>query len=251
MNNVLSLHLPPPQRQPWKVPLAALALLWMLAPRPAAAELVLLTDGHHLKVRAYELAGPEAMRLTLPSGGRLTLPMSRIERVIDDEVPLPEPAPEVVEPEVVIAPPVAIEVAFDESQPVPQAPYGELIHQTARRHRLNPQVVSALIQAESAYDRWALSRKGARGLMQLMPATAQRFGVQSSELWEPQRNLEAGARYLRWLLDRFDGDLLLALAGYNAGEGSVQRYGGVPPYRETRNYIRRIYRTLGLPAPTV
>ncbi len=230
----------------------ALALVAVL-PAPAEAELVLMTNGHFVKVREYELLGQERMKLTLPSGGQMTLSLNRIERVIDDEVPLPEPeapAPEIV-PEPVLVPERAIEVNFKASQAVPSTPYGALIHQTAKRHRLNPQVVAALVKAESAYDRWALSPKGARGLMQLMPATAKRFGVRSSELWEPARNLEAGARYLRWLLDRFDGDLKLALASYNAGEGSVQRYGGVPPYRETRNYIRRIYRTLGLPRPTV
>ncbi len=214
-----------------------------------------MTNGHFLKVREYELVGQDRMKLTLPSGGGMTLPLDRIERIIDDEVPLPEPEPPVPElapePEPEPAPARSVEVNFNPAQPVPTTPYGKLIHQTAKRHRLNPQVVAALIKAESAYDRWALSHKGARGLMQLMPATAKRFGVRASELWEPERNLEAGSKYLRWLLDRFDGDLKLALASYNAGEGSVKRYGGVPPYRETRKYIRRIYQTLGLPRPAV
>ncbi len=232
--------------------MAALAL-WAGLATSADAELVLMTNGHFLKVRAYELVGQNRMKLTLPSGGKMTLSLNRIERIIDDEVPLPDPAsPDpVIVPEPESAAVQTVEVDFNPSQAVPPTPYGKLIHQTAKRHRLNPQVVAALVKAESAYDRWALSHKGARGLMQLMPATAKRFGVRASELWEPDRNLEAGAKYLRWLLDRFDGDLKLALASYNAGEGSVKRYGGVPPYRETRNYIRRIYRTLGMSRPAV
>jgi soluble lytic murein transglycosylase-like protein len=79
-----------------------------------------------------------------------------------------------------------------------------------------------------------------------MPATARRFGLDDAERFEPERNLEAGTRYLRWLLDRFEGDVALALAAYNAGEGTIDRFGGVPPFRETRTYIRRIYSTLGV-----
>ena len=84
--------------------------------------------------------------------------------------------------------------------------------------------------------------------MQLMPATARRFGLAERQIFEPERNLEAGTRYLRWLLDRFDGDVVRALAAYNAGEGTVDRYGGVPPFRETVNYIRRIAGELGVAA---
>jgi hypothetical protein len=80
--------------------------------------------------------------------------------------------------------------------------------------------------------------------MQLIPATARRFGV--SDPWDPQQNLRGGMTYLRWLLDHFNGDVRLALAGYNAGEGAVKRYGGVPPYKETRNYLRKIARVLGV-----
>jgi soluble lytic murein transglycosylase-like protein len=94
---------------------------------------------------------------------------------------------------------------------------------------------------ESAFDARAVSPKGARGLMQLMPATAARFGVK--DIFDPAQNIEAGARYLRFLLDLFDGDISLALAGYNAGEGAVKKYGyTVPPYRETVNYVRKIRR---------
>ena len=143
-----------------------------------------------------------------------------------------------------MAPLVAWE--FDDTAPIPSTPYGAQIFLAAREQGVNPELVAALVRAESAFNAGAVSHKGAGGLMQLMPATARRFGLTDAERFQPARNLEAGTRYLRWLLERFEGDVPLALAAYNAGEGTVARYGGVPPYRETRNYIRRIFRTLGL-----
>jgi hypothetical protein len=227
------------------LPLLALALAAGLGlPAAARAELVLLTGGEVLKVKAYETDGEQAM-LTLVRGGRMRLPIERVERVIDDEV-LPEPDPVPAAAAVAVTVPPAIELGFDDSQPVPEGPYGSLIYETAKRHELNPQVVAALIRAESANRPRAVSHKGARGLMQLMPATANRFGVHKEHLFDPAKNLEAGARYLRWLTDRFPNDLARILAAYNAGEGAVERYGGIPPYRETRDYVRRIFTTLVL-----
>ncbi len=127
-----------------------------------------------------------------------------------------------------------------------KGPYGDLIFETAKRHRVNPQVVAALIRQESAGKPRAVSHKGARGLMQLMPATAERFGVRKEKLFDPKENLEAGVKYLSWLLEQFPNDLARVLAAYNAGENAVLRYGGIPPYRETRNYVKKIYGTLGL-----
>jgi soluble lytic murein transglycosylase-like protein len=103
---------------------------------------------------------------------------------------------------------------------------------------LDPDLVIEVVRAESNFDPQARSHKGALGLMQLIPATAARFGV--DDPLEPAQNLRGGMAYLRWLLARFDGDLKLTLAGYNAGEGAVERHGGVPPYAETRAYVRRI-----------
>jgi len=117
--------------------------------------------------------------------------------------------------------------------------YDELIKQSAARNGVDPNLIVAVMHHESGNNPRALSYKGARGLMQLMPATAARFGV--TNIYDPAQNIEGGARYLRFLLDTFNGDVKLTLAGYNAGENAVFNYGNtIPPYRETRNYVRAI-----------
>ncbi|MDX3930471.1 MAG: lytic transglycosylase domain-containing protein [Stenotrophomonas sp.] len=108
----------------------------------------------------------------------------------------------------------------------------------ARQYGVEEAIVRAIIHAESAYNPTALSRAGAQGLMQLMPPTAARFGVTDS--YDAAQNIRGGVQYLSWLLKRFNGDLTLAAAGYNAGEGAVDRHGGVPPYSETRYYVQRV-----------
>jgi soluble lytic murein transglycosylase-like protein len=116
-----------------------------------------------------------------------------------------------------------------------------LIVSAASYHGIEPLLLYSVMSQESAFDGQAMSPKGARGLMQLMPRTAARFGV--TNIFDPQQNIYAGARYLSLLLDMFDGNVSLALAGYNAGEGAVKRYGNnVPPYPETINYVRKIKR---------
>jgi len=109
---------------------------------------------------------------------------------------------------------------------------------SSARHGVDPVLIYSIMHRESAFKKMAMSYKGARGLMQLMPATAARFGVRN--IFDPAQNIEAGTRYMRWLLTRFNGDVGLALAGYNAGEGAVDKYWGVPPYRETQEYVKRI-----------
>jgi hypothetical protein len=109
---------------------------------------------------------------------------------------------------------------------------------SATRHGVDPVLIYSIMHRESAFKKLAVSYKGASGLMQLMPATAARFGV--SNIFDPAQNIEAGTRYMRWLLNRFNWDVGLALAGYNAGEGAVDKYRGVPPYRETQEYVKRI-----------
>ena len=113
-----------------------------------------------------------------------------------------------------------------------------LLRDAARKHELDPTLVQAVIQVESNYNPKAVSRKGTLGLMQLIPATARRYGV--SDPFDPQQNIEGGVRHLRDLLDIFEGDLNLALAGYNAGVNAVSKYGDLPPYRETRNYVTKV-----------
>jgi len=117
-------------------------------------------------------------------------------------------------------------------------PYHRKIEDVSRRYGLDPDLLKAVIMAESGGEPYAVSRKGALGLMQIMPDTASELGVRDP--FNPHANIEGGARYLRQLLDRFQGNLLLALAGYNAGPSVVERYRGVPPYSETRRYIRRV-----------
>jgi soluble lytic murein transglycosylase-like protein len=113
------------------------------------------------------------------------------------------------------------------------------IVESGRRHSVDPLLLYSIMHQESSFKRRALSYKGASGLMQLMPPTARRFGV--TNIWDAKQNIEGGTRYMRFLLDYFEGDVELALAGYNAGEGAVVKYGyRVPPYAETREYVRRI-----------
>lgn len=114
-----------------------------------------------------------------------------------------------------------------------------LIVESSRRYGIDPMLIYSQMHQESSFKIRATSHKGASGLMQLMPATARRFGV--TQIYDPRQNVDAGVRYMRWLLDTFKGDVVLALAGYNAGEGAVMKYGwNVPPYRETQEYVRRI-----------
>ncbi len=118
------------------------------------------------------------------------------------------------------------------------AAYNDEIVAAAHQYGVDEAIVRAIIHAESAFNPNALSRVGAQGLMQLMPATARRFGVTNS--FEPRQNIQGGVKYLSWLLKRFNGDLTLAAAGYNAGEGAVDRHKGVPPYQETQRYVERV-----------
>jgi soluble lytic murein transglycosylase-like protein len=119
------------------------------------------------------------------------------------------------------------------------------ITESATRNGLDPLLIYSIMHQESSFKQRALSHKGASGLMQLMPGTAARYGV--TNIWDPKQNIEGGSRYMKFLLNRFDGNLSLALAGYNAGEGAVDKYGWrIPPYAETQEYVRRISRRYNL-----
>jgi soluble lytic murein transglycosylase-like protein len=124
------------------------------------------------------------------------------------------------------------------------APYRDLIRAAATRHALAPELIESVILVESNFEARAVSRKGARGLMQLMPATAARLGVRN--VFDVRQNVEGGVRHLRYLVDLYGGNLALALAAYNAGVDAVGRYGGIPPYAETRAYVRRVLRSVAL-----
>lgn len=118
------------------------------------------------------------------------------------------------------------------------APFDRIIHEAAGRHHVDADLIMAVIMAESQFNPSARSKKGARGLMQLMPITADALDV--VDIYSPEENVNAGARHLKWLLDRFDGDLRMALAAYNAGVQNVLRHDGVPPFPQTRAYVKRV-----------
>jgi len=124
---------------------------------------------------------------------------------------------------------------------VPEA-FAKLVDEIAERHAVDRDLVHSMISVESNYNPLAVSNKGALGLMQLVPSTARRFGV--SDAFNPAQNVDAGVRYLKYLLDLYKGDHRLALAAYNSGEGTVERFGGVPPFAETRSYVYRVGRAL-------
>ncbi len=118
-----------------------------------------------------------------------------------------------------------------------RVPYGSIIYREARRNRLTPELVAAVIEAESDFRPRLISEKNAQGLMQIVPSTGHLFGAH--DLFDPEQNIVAGTKYLKYLLDRF-GNLHMALAAYNAGEGNIEKFGGVPPFPETRNYVQRV-----------
>jgi len=214
------------------------ALTLPIVASAASADIVLLTNGRSLKVAAYQPT-ETSMELILPSGGKVYLPLERIERVVDDEImPEPEPAATVAVLERVF--PQKPWHFNERSTPIFKSRYDTVIVEASRKFNVDAALVSAVIKAESDYNPKIVSHKGARGLMQLMPATAKRFGVTDS--FDPVANIYGGTKYLRWLLDTFQGDADFAVAAYNAGEGNVWKYKGVPPFRETKNYIRRIAR---------
>jgi hypothetical protein len=217
----------------------ALVLVFLLCSTVAIqAELVVFDTGDVLKVSTFEIAQGDII-LQLASGGRMRLPIGRIGRILDDEIVEAEP-----EAATIAGP--RFELGFLPTHSVPTAPYGKMIHEASRRYHVNPQLVAAMVQCESRFNPWATSPRGAAGLLQLMPATAKRFGITDDDRWDPAHNLDAGVAYVRWLADHFDNDLPLVLAAFNSGEGAVERYGGIPPFRETQDYVHRVYVELGL-----
>jgi len=132
---------------------------------------------------------------------------------------------------------------FPSLRPVPRlrflgADVEQLVSETAKRYQLDPALVRAIIQVESSGNPWAVSQKGAIGLMQVIPETGRKLGA--NNLYDPQENVETGVKYLKYLLDSYRGNLALSLAAYNAGPKAVEKHGGVPPYRETQQYVRKV-----------
>jgi transglycosylase-like protein with SLT domain len=199
------------------------------AAAPARAELVFFDTGRSLSVKSHRADG-DSLILTLRSGGEVTCDKSVITRIEPDEVPYPEP-----EEEARPKPDVVPETTG------PAVPYGDFIDKVAAQHGVDAKLVKAVIQVESAFHERARSRKGAMGLMQLMPETARQYGV--TDPYDARANIEGGIKHLKSLLDRFPR--ALALAAYNAGEKAVQRFNGVPPYAETRDYVSRILKLVG------
>jgi soluble lytic murein transglycosylase-like protein len=197
------------------------------AAEPARAELAFFAGGSTMSIEGHHLEG-ERLVLSLRSGGEVVCDPATIVRFTPDEVPYPEPA------------------AVEAPTPLPviaeAVPYGEIIDSIAAAHGVSPRLVRAVIKVESDYQEHARSPKGAMGLMQLMPDTARRFAV--ADPYSPRQNIEGGIKYLKSLLDRFP-TTELALAAYNAGEAAVDRFRGIPPYAETRDYVARILRNIG------
>jgi Transglycosylase SLT domain len=192
---------------------------------PARAEIVFFNTGRTLSVKSHRADG-DSVVLALRNGGEIVCESSIIARIGPDEVPYPEPEPAAVEQPVAVV------------QEAVAVPYGDIINKFAAEQDVPVKLVRAVIEVESAYQSRARSRKGAMGLMQLMPATARRYAV--ADPYDPASNIEAGIKHLKSLLQRLT--VPLALAAYNAGEAAVQRFNGIPPYPETRDYVSRIMR---------
>ncbi|MBX9603802.1 MAG: lytic transglycosylase domain-containing protein [Bryobacteraceae bacterium] len=197
-------------------------LILMAAPL-AAGEFAVLSNGFRIAADRHERVGDRILLHT--EKGITELPASQVVAIEKEEV-APAPAPAVApEPPKAVAPP-------------PLSPR-ELVDEAARRAGLPREIVHSVARAESAYRPDAVSPKGAIGIMQLMPATA---AALNADPRDPRQNVEAGAMYLRQLLVKYDGDVAKALAAYNAGPGAVDRYRGVPPYRETQQYVEKVIR---------
>jgi soluble lytic murein transglycosylase-like protein len=194
---------------------------------PARAELVFFTSGRTQSVKSHRLEGGSLV-LILRGGGEVVCDPAIVARITENEVPYPEPV-EIVEP-----------VLVTSSTP---APFAEIIDRVAAREGVDARLVRAVIEVESGYKPNARSPKGAMGLMQLMPATARQYAVKNP--YDPAANIEAGIKHLKSLLARFPP--ALALAAYNAGDAAVERFGGIPPFAETRSYVSRILQIVGRP----
>jgi soluble lytic murein transglycosylase-like protein len=206
-----------------KVVVLVLALMLLSAARQASAELIFFATDRAMSVKAHRFEG-DSIIVTLRSGGEMIFDRSLITRIGPDEVSYDEPS-------------VAAGAEPETPGPLVNATaYDPIIRSASAKQGVSMDLVKAVIQVESGYQPRARSTKGAMGLMQLMPGTARQYGATNP--YDPRSNIEAGVKYLRTLLDQFE--LPLALAAYNAGEAAVRRFGGIPPFPETQDYVRRI-----------
>jgi soluble lytic murein transglycosylase-like protein len=211
---------------------------------PLTPARAIFDDGRELRVERSEFQGDWTL-LHLDSGGAIGVPserLLRLEPLAGGRAPRHE-APAAPAQPIADAPSTAPQARMEPGSPASwlnREGTGllPLINAAARQHALFPDLIAAMVKVESNFNSRAVSRRGAQGLLQLMPETARLLGV--SDPFDPWQNLEGGSRYLRSLLDRFRGDLVLALAAYNAGEKAVERHGGLPPFAETRQYVDRV-----------
>jgi soluble lytic murein transglycosylase-like protein len=190
---------------------------------------VYFANGRSLNVKGHRVEG-DTLVLSMRGGGEIECAATAIVKIEPDEVPWPE--------EVIPKADVGTEVRLPALSAADASEYEPIIRRVAAEQGVDVRLVHAVIQVESAYQPRARSPKGAIGLMQVMPATARQYGVTNP--YDPAANIEAGIRHLKSLLERFP--LALALAAYNAGEATVERFHGIPPYPETRNYVSNILR---------
>lgn len=211
--------------------LLAVAILGVCA-APARAELVFFKTGRNLSVQSHRVDGDQIV-MQMRGGGEMSCDASLVAHIDPDEVPYPEAAPAVAATN---APAIAAPSPSVRLETHPQ--FDPIIQKVAKEQGVDATLVKAVIQVESGYEPRARSSSGAMGLMQVMPATARQYGVAPRRLYDPRANIEAGIKHLKSLLNHLP--LHLALAAYNAGEGAVQRFRGVPPYPETQKYVSTI-----------
>jgi soluble lytic murein transglycosylase-like protein len=226
------------------------ALVIALASVPAFAQSAIYSIDNFDMRTGVQVQQPQATpRVAPPKSGR-TRKSSASKQAAIDATRLAEEGASLVKPTVMLTGPFANPVANVglsslRGYTTGSGPVDGYLIQSGTNNGVDPLLLYSVMHQESSFKSGAISPKGARGLMQLMPGTAARYGV--TNIFDPKQNIEGGARYLRFLLDRFDGDLSLALAGYNAGEGAVEKYGWrIPPYSETQEYVRRISRRYSL-----
>ena len=204
-----------------------LAFVFLAIGTPASAELLVFSSARSMSVAGHRFEGDRVI-VKLRGGGEMTFERSLVTKIAPDEVPYPAEATAASDE---VALPVVTSRGLADT-----TSYDAIIQSASEKHDIDARVVKAVIQVESSFKPRARSPKGAMGLMQLMPATARQY--QARNPYDPRNNIEAGTKHLSRLLREFE--LPLALAAYNAGEATVRRFGGIPPYTETQAYVRKI-----------